>query len=507
MEYKISCNSNLKTEIKLNFSDNNCYTITLEQLIKIINNNNKWKFNNLECEYHFYYGNNRKKVSLLEFLYDNYKNTNMYINFQNNNKYDFTSDNISIYHHKHLDITKEYNVIEYIPGYITTNGKESGYMKNPLWKINDNNEIYYIMYCEKDKIIKLCDNSLNKIRNYENENNEKLIFYYGKKWNQCLSSSHIYKKINLKNLIMGKIDDYSMDIYYKNNNIYDFRFNNLYLQKKDKPLNNNTNEINNDIDTNLNNQSNDTFDYINSLYTVQTEYLKNQYNYIDLYSWSNLGQRKNGTTITNPIWKYIENHKYFYIMYCGKDIYTKLCKTSLDKIRDFEKNYNNNKHITFYVCENGYIQSNTITGIKKKLYMHQIIMNLYGQGKGTMNESVDHINKDVTDNRYINLRIGDRKIQENNKERTGRKKSKLPEGFIPENFPKYFEYNCEKLPSGTIREFFRIPKRNTPLEKNWTSSKSVKISILEKYRDGLNKYKQVFGELPSDITYPDNFIL
>lgn len=37
----------------------------------------------------------------------------------------------------------------------------------------------------------------------------------------------------------------------------------------------------------------------------------------------------------------------------------------------------------------------------KMLYIHQIIMNLYGQGKGINNLSVDHINRDPLDNRSI----------------------------------------------------------------------------------------------------------
>lgn len=312
--------------------------VTFESRVYIIDNEQisilKGKYYNFDIsvsDYHYYCYNNQI-ITLLEHL-NNFRQKNIIIKFKNGNRFDIRRSNIIIQHYKYNEIDTDYEIINYIPGHIITKGVETGYMKNPIWEVKNNNENILLMYCETNTLVTLC-------------------------------------------------------------------------------------------------------------------------------------------------------------------------KKSLEIIKDFEKKYN--IQLTFHSCGNGYVGSHFGS---KYLYMHQIIMNLYGQGKGTMNESVDHINKDVTDNRYINLRIGDRKVQENNKERTGRKKSKLPEGFIPENFPKYFEYNCEKLPSGTIREFFRIPKRNTPLEKNWTSSKSVKISILEKYRDGLNKYKQVFGELPSDITYPDNFIL
>jgi hypothetical protein len=499
MEYNISCEMPITAKITINFSNNITYIINFNQLIKLINGNIRWKFNTLESDYHYYYGNNRKIISLLEFLFDDYQNTNMYVVFKNKNKFDFTDENILIYHYKHSDIIKEYNVIKYFPGFIPINGKESGFMKNPVWEINDNENIYYLMYCEKDKIIKLCDIGLKKIQQYEKNNDEKLIFYYGSKYNQCLASSKKYKKIQLRNLIMDRIDNYSDNIHYKNNDIYDFRINNLNIINNSIKENN----INDKVSENIDNPFSNTENYIKSLYTEQIIYLKNKYNNIKLYSWSNSHIKRNGTNVTNPIWRIKNNNEKFYLMYCGKDIFTKLCKKSLDRIRDFESKYNN-KHITFYVCSNNYIQSNTINNINKKLYMHQIIMGLYGQGQGTMGYSVDHINRDVTDNTYSNLRIACRKEQETNKK--VRKKTKLPEGFISENLPMYVEYHTEKLPSGNIRDCFRISKIPNS-KKKFVTSKSMKLSVLDKYRQVIEKYKEIYGEdMLKDLVYPENYI-
>jgi hypothetical protein len=131
-------------------------------------------------------------------------------------------------------------------------------------------------------------------------------------------------------------------------------------------------------------------------------------------------------------------------------------------------------------------------------------MDLYGQGNGTMGYSVDHINRDVTDNTYSNLRIAERKEQETNKK--VRKKTKLPEGFISENLPMYVEYHTEILPSGNIRDCFRIAKQPDS-KKKFVTSKSMKLSTLDKYRQVIEKYKEVYGEnMLKDVIYPENFI-
>ena len=73
-------------------------------------------------------------------------------------------------------------------------------------------------------------------------------------------------------------------------------------------------------------------------------------------------------------------------MYCEKDTLCKLCPISYQKILDYE--LENDIKITWFTAANGYITGNN------KLTMHQVIMNCYGNGKGTKNISVDHIDRD-----------------------------------------------------------------------------------------------------------------
>ena len=511
MEYNISCDSSKNIDFNIKFNDDITYIISLKQLIKIVNSDIKWKYNELLCKHIFYYTKNRKIISIIEFLYDNYQNTNMNLEFKNKNKYDLRPENVNIYHYKNDEIVKKYNVLEYIPGHIIKIGKESGYMKNPIWKINDNNDIYYIMYCEDNKIIKLCETSLNRINNYEVNNNEKLTFYYQKNYDQqCFTHSSIYKKLNIKNVIMDKIKDVS-NIYQKNNDITDFRYDNLYIEGeekeeiKDKHLNIHNikpREITKKIikkEKITNNYETDNIK-VNRKYKNQIMELKKIYKKITLYDWAISKKAVDGCHFKNPIWKVRTDNEKYYIMYCEKDTFIKLCSKSLKSIYMFKQKYNNNNDITFNMLASGYCQSNNIESINKKLLLHQIIMNHYGNGQGTMNTSIDHINRDPLDNRYNNLKIATRQEQEANKTRTGRTRSKMPEGFIEENFPKYVEYCTEKLPSGLMRESFRISKTGTPLEKHWYTSKSVKISIKDKYDKMIEKYKSVFGdELLKDV--------
>lgn len=99
---------------------------------------------------------------------------------------------------------------------------------------------------------------------------------------------------------------------------------------------------------------------------------------------------------------------------------------------------------TWYKLKSGYIISHL-----SNLYIHQIITNFYGNGKGTKNFSVDHIYRNPLNNTFDNLRIANRKEQENNSKgimkNTKRAKSKnshpLPEGITQDMLPKYVNIN------------------------------------------------------------------
>ena len=174
----------------------------------------------------------------------------------------------------------------------------------------------------------------------------------------------------------------------------------------------------------------------------------------------------------------------------------------LDKIEEYENNFNSNKKITWYKHQNGYILCSS------SLYIHQIITGCNGNGKGTSTVSVDHIDQDPLNNTWENLRIATRKEQEQNSKgiKPGTKRERkhnaqnLPDGITQEMIKKYVVYykdyaNKEKT---QLREYFRV-ERHPKLDKLWSTTKSCKITIQEK----LLQANKVVDDLEKDI-YPDN---
>jgi len=210
---------------------------------------------------------------------------------------------------------------------------------------------------------------------------------------------------------------------------------------------------------------------------------------------------KNGNEpyyMKNPIWKIDANGKEVLLMYCEKNTIIKLCQKSLDKLREYEDLNNDGKKLTFHKHSNGYILSSN-----NSLFIHQIIMNCYGNGKGTKNVSVDHIDQDPLNNTLENLRIATRKEQEENtkgiKKDTKRERNynakPLPQGITKDMLRKYVIYYHEWLnpERSRSREFFRIEK-HPKLEKIYTGTKSNKISI----QDKLKQIIQVLDDLDSE---------
>jgi hypothetical protein len=203
----------------------------------------------------------------------------------------------------------------------------------------------------------------------------------------------------------------------------------------------------------------------------------------------------------NPMWKILnEAGQEQILMYCETDTLCILCPSSYKKIIDYEKNNNDGKKITFYKQTSGYICCS------KGLFIHQIITGCHGNGKGTGNISVDHIDQNQSNNTIANLRIATREEQEQNsngiKEGTKRARNynakALPEGIKADMIRKYVIYyheyiNKEKTKS---REFFKIEK-HPKLRKIWIGSKSNKIPILDK----LTAANKVVIDLEHDI-YP-----
>jgi hypothetical protein len=202
---------------------------------------------------------------------------------------------------------------------------------------------------------------------------------------------------------------------------------------------------------------------------------------------------KNGVDpyyMKNPMWKIEENENEYLLMYCEKDTICKLCNKSYQKILDFENNENNGKKITFHKHSNGYILSSN-----KSLFIHQIITGCYGNGKGTKNISVDHIDKNPLNNTFENLRIATREEQQQNskgiKEGTKRERKTgakpLPEGITQNMMNKYVVYyeDYADKEKKRLRQYFKIEK-HPKLDKIFIGSKSNMVSIQEKLKQ-INK--------------------
>ena len=206
----------------------------------------------------------------------------------------------------------------------------------------------------------------------------------------------------------------------------------------------------------------------------------------------------------NPMWIVEENEKNIILMYCEKDTIIKLCEKSYKKILDFEERIN--EKLTWYSLQSGYVCSR-IPKDGTILYIHQIITGCYGNGKGTSDISVDHIDRNPLNNMYDNLRIATREMQEQNSNgiMPGTKKERqknarpLPEGIEQSMLRKYvvYYYNVYNKEKNLSREYFRVEK-HPKLEKNWETTKSEKVSIMEK----LQQANKIVDDLENDI-YPE----
>lgn len=223
-------------------------------------------------------------------------------------------------------------------------------------------------------------------------------------------------------------------------------------------------------------------------------YIENNYNVLSFNSGHIKHIGKDAGLYKNPLWNtYNKNNENIIFMYCEPGILIKLCPISYQKILDYESQ--NGIKITWFKGKNGYICGTN------KLYIHQIIMNCYGNGKGTLNISVDHLDQDPLNNMYNNLRIATREEQEQNskgiKEGTKRERKfsaiELPENITQEMMPKYVYYSKEYLNSEKTksREFFRIEKHPKLTKKCWSTSKSNAISIQDKLKQAIIKLEEL----------------
>ncbi len=472
-------NNNIKTTIKnghifLKICDIN-FILDDEQIENIMNKNKKWTYNIEKDKYPFYISHN-KQINIIDFLYGK----DISINIKNDNIYDLRNSNIEIIINEHPSqkiINKYYINNEYNQGHIT-NGK----FYNPFWKyINSSNEIMYIILCSSYYLVELSNEQYNKIIEYEKKIDYKLTLCYTLIKGNC----QLISKFKNKQIFISTIIDNFNIKYIENDNIIiltEQLAKNIYLNKK----NTNNNfliklERKNVIQMNR-----------------KDKYIKDNYNLLKTYRGHINKLGTDAKVEKNRMWKVFdkeetEEKNSFYLMYCEPDTLVRLCKKSIKILKEFEQN--NTGKITWYFHPNGYIQGSN------NMYIHQIITGCFGNGKGTMIISVDHIDRNKLNNCFDNLRVATREEQEANTksadgERRERKQNAkpLPDGITNDMMKKYIVYykECYNKEKQLYREFFKIEK-HPKLDKPWIGSKSNKISVIDKLKaandmiDSLNK--------------------
>lgn len=167
--------------------------------------------------------------------------------------------------------------------------------------------------------------------------------------------------------------------------------------------------------------------------------------------------------------------KEFFVMLCNPNTLTYFSKESYEKIIE-------NSNITWF--ENlGFIQSSN----KNYPYFHQLVMS----EQNTEKNPIVHINGDKFDNRISNLKISNfSEINKNiGKKARSKKAVELPKELDEHPLPKYVTYSKEKTTNDNYREFLVLDCPDK-LEKRIYSSKSMKISIVDKYNEILKIMKE-----------------
>lgn len=151
--------------------------------------------------------------------------------------------------------------------------------------------------------------------------------------------------------------------------------------------------------------------------------------------------------------------------------------------------------ITWHLFKNGYVgYTFYIEKHKQKaLYMHQVLMNYYGNKDKSIN--IDHINGDKLDNRMENLRIVEQSTQIRNRGKRNRQSSAIheyPDEITHDMLPTHVYYSLEARPCidnpDRFRDFFRISGHPIINEngKYKSSSKAFSTPILDKLQQVTN---------------------
>ena len=367
----------------------------------------------------------------------------------------------------------------YSKGHIVAMGREAKKYKNPIWRVMsaDGTAEQLAMYCSQNTVCLLCKTSYEKIVEYEQKQNNGNKITFGATSRGILGSNRLY----MHQIIVGCFMNALTCVQHVDGN----KCNNTMVNLKIITKIQEDAEICSTV-TNIR----DGFEEILTPYNILTLHSKGHKN----------SHGRDANIFKNPIWRAKcsdDSESTQLLMYCAQNTLCILCDASHKRIQDFERESNDGKPITFFKHSNGYILG------QNNLYIHQIIMGCFGHGRGTMNISVDHLDGNPLNNTLQNLRLATREEQEEHKigtkEGTKRKRQctakDLPEGIDQSMLRKYVVYYNEVYhkEKQLKREFFKV--ESPKLDKPWISSKSGKVSALEK----LTAANKVVDDLANDI--------
>ena len=350
-------------------------------------------------------------------------------------------------------------------------------------------------------------------------NNEKKFVFVNFETEDYPSFLYNYKRVNYIQFIF-KASNCRYE--FKNKNIYDLRHSNVIIYQNPVNVTINTKnetlvenvaenvvEVVEDVSVNVADNVVDVVENVAdnvveksqlSMYHHYHSTIIKQYTVLEYIPGHTNTLGRNAHIMKNPLWKVLVDYKEYYLLYCETNTICKLCRESYDIILNYEKNVG--YKLSWYLTAEKYIQ--TTLRDKKIYYIHQIIMDCYGNGRGTKNISVDHIDRDPLNNTLENLRIASDETQQQNKKGSlaGTKRERkhnaidLPIGITQDIMRKYVVYYHEWLDKDKTkeREFFKV-ESHPKLKDVWFSSKSNKVSIQEK----LNQANKVVDDLENDI--------